>query len=99
MEVKMGVPIFDPTVVPEVDPSQPALRDGKLAGKVVGILWNSKPGGDRLMRYVMEELRADGLDPALARGCQNEYDTRPAAKETYDEMAECCDLAITAVGD
>ncbi len=105
MEVKTGatsaagVPIFDPTVAPEVDPSRRAPRKGGLAGKRVGLLWNSKPGGDRLMRYVMEELRADGLDPSLAREFKKEYDTRPATEETYDAMAESCDLAITAMGD
>jgi hypothetical protein len=99
MEVKTGVPIYDPTVEPEIDPSRPALRDDALSGKRVGLLWNSKVGGDKLMRFVLDELKADGLDPALAQEFKKEYDTRPAKKETYDAMAENCDLAITAVGD
>ncbi len=99
MEVRTGIPIFDPTVEPEIDPSRPAFRDGVLAGKKVGLLWNSKAGGDKLMRFILEELRADGLDSDNAAEFKKEYDTRPAKKETYDEMAESCDLAITAVGD
>ena len=99
MEAQTGVPIFDPSVEPDIDPSRPAVRDGVLAGKRVGLLWNSKPGGEKLMHYVLEELRASGLDPALAREFKKEYDTRPAKKETYDAMAEGCDLVITAVGD
>jgi len=99
MEVQARVPIFDPSVVPETDPSQPAVRDRTLAGKRVGLLWNSKPGGEKLMHFIMEELRSSGLNPSLAREFKKEYDTRPAKKETYDAMAESCDLAITAVGD
>ncbi len=98
MEVRTGVPIFDPTVEPEIDPSRPAFRDGALSGKKVGLLWNSKVGGDKLMRFVLEALRADGLDPDAAE-FKKEYDTRPAKKETYDEMSASCDLVITAVGD
>ncbi len=99
MEVRTGGPIYDPAVEPEIDPSRPASRDGALAGKKVGLLWNSKVGGDKLMRFVLEELRADGLDSDNAAEFKKEYDTRPAKKETYDAMAESCDLAITAVGD
>ncbi len=99
MKVRTGVPIFDPTVEPEIDPSRPAPREGGLGGKKVGLLWNSKVGGDKLMRFVLEELRADGLDPDSAAEFKKEYDTRPATKETYDEMSANCDLVITAVGD
>ena len=51
------------------------------------------------MRYILDELRADGADPNLAVELSKEYDTRPAKPEVYAEMAEKCDLAITAVGD
>ena len=54
------VPIFDPAVAPEIDPAKPAPRGGGLEGKRVGTLWNGKVGGDKLMRFVLEELRAGG---------------------------------------
>lgn len=94
-----AIPIYDPTVEPEVEAGDRPRRDGALAGKRIGLLWNSKVGADRLMRYVLEELRADGADPARAVELSKEYDTRPARPEVYAEMAEKCDLAITAVGD
>ncbi len=94
-----AIPIYDPTVEPAVEAEDRPHRDGALAGKRIGLLWNSKVGADRLMRYVLEELRADGADPDLAVALSKEYDTRPAKPEVYAEMAEKCDLAITAVGD
>ncbi|MEE9274982.1 MAG: hypothetical protein V3V62_06725 [bacterium] len=98
-KAKTGVPIYDPTVEPEIDPARPAPREGALSGKRVGLLWNSKAGGDKLMRFVLEALRAGGADLSLAAEIKKEYDTRPASKAAYDEMAEKCDLIITAVGD
>lgn len=97
--VDAAIPIYDPTVEPEIEAGERPGRDGALAGKRVGLLWNSKVGADRLMRYVLEELRTDGADPGLAVELSKEYDTRPAKPEVYAEMAEKCDLAITAVGD
>lgn len=94
-----AIPIYDPTVEPEAEAGERPGRDGALEGRRIGLLWNSKAGGDRLMRYVLEELEADGADPALAVELSKEYDTRPAKPEVYAEMAERCDLAITAVGD
>ncbi len=94
-----AVPIYDPTVEPEVKIEGRAARGGALEGKRIGLLWNSKVGGDKLMRYVLEELRSSGADPALAVEIMKEYDTRPAPPEIYAEMAERCDLVLTAVGD
>ena len=94
-----AIPIYDPTVEPETEAGERPRRDGALAGRRIGLLWNSKAGGDKLMRYALEELRADGADPALALELSKEYDTRPARPEVYAEMAERCDLPITAVGD
>ncbi len=97
--VDTAIPIYDPTVEPEIEDERRIERDGALAGKRIGLLWNSKVGADKLMRYVLEELRTDGADPDLAVALSKEYDTRPAKPEMYAKMAEKCDLAITAVGD
>lgn len=97
--VEAAIPIYDPTVEPEIETEDRTSRDGALSGKRIGLLWNSKVGADKLMRYILDELRADGADPDLAVELSKEYDTRPAKPEVYAEMAEKCDLAITAVGD
>ena len=93
------IPIYDPTVEPEIETEVRTNRDGALSGKRIGLLWNSKVGADKLMRYILDELRTDGADPDLSVELSKEYDTRPAKPEVYAEMAEKCDLAITAVGD
>ena len=97
--VDTAIAIFDPTVEPEIETGERPNRDGALSGKRIGLLWNSKVGADKLMRYILDELKEDGADPDLAVELSKEYDTRPAKPEVYAEMAQKCDLAITAVGD
>ena len=99
METETPVPIFDPAVAPEIDPAKPAPRGGGLEGKRVGTLWNGKVGGDKLMRFVLEELRAGGADLRLAIERRKDTDTRPAKPETCDEIARECDFVLISLGD
>ena len=58
--VETAIPIYDPTVEPEIETEDRTNRDGVLAGKRIGLLWNSKVGADKLMRYILDELKEDG---------------------------------------
>ena len=77
--------------------ARPARRG--LEGKRVGTLWNGKVGGDKLMRFVLEELRAGGADLRLALERRKDTDTRPAKPEACDEIARECDLVLISLGD
>jgi hypothetical protein len=93
------IPIFDPTVEMNTNEENPAKRKSDLNKKKCGLLWNSKIGGDKLMHFILEELNKKGITPSEIVELKKEYDTRPAKKEMYEEMAKKCDFVITAVGD
>ena len=93
------VPIFDPTVEMNTNKEILAERKSDLNTKKCGLLWNSKIGGDKLMHFILSELNRKGIKPSEILELKKEYDTRPAKKEIYEEMAKKCDFVITAVGD
>ena len=93
------IPIFDPTVEMNTNEENPAKGKYDLNKKKFGLLWNSKIGGDKLMHFILEELNKKGITPSEIVELKKEYDTRPAKKEMYEEMAKKCDFVITAVGD
>ena len=93
------IPIFDPTVEMNTEEENLAERASDLNQKRCGLLWNSKIGGDKLMHFILQELQKKGIIPLEIIELKKEYDTRPAKKEMYEEMAKKCDFAITAIGD
>ncbi len=99
MEIKTSIPIYNPTIEPKPEPAQRVPRDDTLSGKRIGLLWNSKVNGDKLMRYVLEELRANGVNVSIAVELKKENYTRPALPETYDVLSEECDVVLAAIGD
>ena len=93
------IPIFDPTVEMDISKENPAERKSNLNLKKCGLLWNSKIGGNKLMHFILEELQTKGITPSEIIELKKEYDTRPAKREMYEEMANKCDFVITAIGD
>ncbi len=96
---KNRIPIFDPTVEMNTSKENPAERKSNLNQKKCGLLWNSKIGGNKLMHFILEELQTKGITPSEIIELKKEYDTRPAKREMYEEMANKCDFVITAIGD
>jgi hypothetical protein len=68
-----------------------------LAGKVVGLLDNTKEQADVILEAVGEDLRKRyGVADVVFR--RKEYFSRPAAAQLIDEMAKKVQVAIAAVG-
>ncbi len=74
----------------------PRLHD--LDGKIVGFLWNNKPGGDIFLSHIQKRLseRFRIAGTSWQRKIP-ERDTRGAT--VLDDMARTCDVIINGVGD
>jgi len=91
--------------LPFIDPSrggtrarlQRAARPGDLAGKVVGLLDNTKEQADIILEAIGEELkRRYGVAQVIMR--RKKFFSKPARPELIDEMASQVQVAIAAVG-
>jgi hypothetical protein len=91
------LPFIDPTRGGSRTRLQRAPRPMDLAGKVVGLLDNTKEQADIILATMGEELcRRYGASEVLMR--RKEFFSRPATPELLDDMAEKVDVAVAAVG-
>jgi hypothetical protein len=74
-----------------------APRPIDLAGKVVGLLDNTKEQADVILEAVADELRARyGVAKVIIR--RKEYYSKPATAALMDDMAKEVQVAAAAVG-
>ena len=91
------LPFIDPTRGGSKAKLQRAPRPMDLAGKVVGLLDNTKEQADIILETIGEELRSRyGVADVVM--CRKEYFSKPAKPELIDEMAKKVQVAIAAVG-
>jgi hypothetical protein len=94
----MTIRFLDPTQGPEVLPAARAARRPLGRPAVLGLLSNTKPNADRLLRLVAEEL-ARRLSVGRVVEVVKESSSVNARDELLDRLAEECDWVVTAVGD
>jgi hypothetical protein len=91
------LPFIDPTRGGSKTRLQRAPRPMDLAGKVVGLLDNTKEQADIILETVGADLRKRyGVADVVFR--RKQYFSRPATAELIDEMAGKVQVAIAAVG-
>ena len=91
------LPFIDPTRGGAKMRLQRAPRPMDLAGKVIGLLDNTKEQADIILEAVCEDLRRRyGVAEVVMR--RKEYFSKPATTELIDEMAKKVQVAIAAVG-
>ena len=91
------LPFIDPTRGGSRTRLQRAPRPMDLAGKVVGLLDNTKEQADIILAAVGEDLRRRyGVAAVVVR--RKEFFSKPAKPELLDEMANKVQVAIAAVG-
>ncbi len=91
------LPFIDPTRGGTKTRLERAPRPMDLAGKVVGLLDNTKEQADVILETIGEELRKRyGVADVIMR--RKEFFSRPAKPELLDEMAKKVQVAIAAVG-
>ena len=90
-----NIDIINPTADREIKAGQLATRNGKLAGRKIGLLDNSKPNADKYLEYVAELLQEKnpGIEIVFRRKM-----TRTEA-DCLPELKERCDYVITAFAD
>lgn len=91
------MPFIDPTRGGSKTKLQRAPRPMDLAGKVVGLLDNTKEQADVILEAVGEALRDRyGVAEVIIR--RKEFFSKPAKPELLDEIAKKAQVAIAAVG-
>jgi hypothetical protein len=77
---------------------QPAPRIPSLDGKVLGVLYNGRAGGDVVLKELLGLLKSKySLDSVVFRTKPHAWVSAP--EETFQELAQSCQVAITGVGD
>ena len=88
--------ILDPTSKSSARSAELASRPASLLGLRVGLLHNTKPGGDILLRTIAEQLSRDySLTSVVWRS--KPLPTIPAS--FVHEMSDQCDVVIAALAD
>ena len=91
------LPFIDPTRGGARAKLQRAPRPMDLAGKVVGLLDNTKEQADIILQTIGEDLRKRyGVADVIMR--RKEFFSRPAKPELLDDMANKVQVAVAAVG-
>jgi hypothetical protein len=91
------LPWIDPTAGGGKAKLAMAPRPMDLAGKVVGLLDNTKEQGELILRTIGDALRErHGVARVVVR--RKEHYSKPATDALIDEMAKEVQVAIAAVG-
>jgi hypothetical protein len=92
-----ALPWIDPTAGSGKAKVALAPRPMDLAGKVIGLLDNTKEQGDIILETIGEALRErHGVARVVIR--RKEHYSKPATGALIDEMAKEVQLAVAAVG-
>ena len=88
---------IDPTACGNKPKIEMALRPSDLAGKVVGLLNNTKEQGELILTTIGDALRARyGVAGIILR--TKETFSKPAPVDMINEMADKVQVAVTALG-
>jgi len=92
------IEVLDPTVLPQKESTLLADRPETLNGSIVGLLANGKRNSEELLEHVYEILNEEhNLGVMITDNKGNA--SRPCPPELLQDMADKCDVVITASGD
>ncbi len=90
--------ILNPTSGPAKGKVTMARRTGTLEGQTLGVIWNGRPYGDKVINAVVDQLRQKyNFETVVFR--KKPFIGNVAPKEIQEEMINTCDMVITGVGD
>ena len=89
--------LIDPSAGPGAQLILPARRSGTLAGKVLGLLDNTKEQGDIILETIAAALRErHGVARVVAR--RKEHYSKQAPDSLIEELAQEADVVVCALG-
>jgi len=93
----MGVRFLNPSLEGDLG-FQEAARVSTLNGKVLGVLYNGRAGGDVVLKELLGLLESKyNLEGVVFRTKPHAWVSAPA--EIFQELAQSVEVAITGVGD
>lgn len=90
--------LIDPTIPAKEGQSIRAPALGSLEGRTIGLLWNHKQNGDRLLTETAARLQSRFGGKVLPMAAKNNA-SAPAPAELLTNLSPECDYLITAAGD
>ena len=90
-------------VVPEAPaPAAEAVVDERRIDKKgirLGVLDNSKGNADHLLRFMVDKLKASGVEVSSVVSLRKSSVSLPAPAEILDELASEADVVVSAMAD
>ena len=90
--------VLDPRQKPSADMVVPAKRLTSLTNKRLGLLWNNRLGGDRLLKHVAELLNQK-YHFAEIYFTKKTFIGNAAPVEIIDDLVSRVDAVVVGVGD
>lgn len=97
--VTQKIVVLNPTAEGKGQEVRRARRTIRLEGRVMGIIWNGKPGGDILLGRFGEVLRERFHFPQILKLDERADMHSGLAESVIDEFSRKCDFVIIGVGD
>ena len=94
----MGYVFLDPRQGLSTGAVEPAERLASLDGKRIGVLWNNRPGGDKLLHELVR-LLGERHDLADVYFTKKPFIGNEAPEDVIEEVLAHADAAIVGVGD
>lgn len=92
------IAVLRPTGVDIVDTAKAAKREASLEGKRIGLVWNHKDYGDRLLDAVEELFKEKHPEAILSRWQLKECCKKPPEGE-LESVAAQVDAVVYTLGD
>lgn len=96
-KAETGLILLEPVAEEEATTYPLARRVLELSGQRIGFLDNSKERADEILA-VIEEMLSERFEYGEVLRRRKRYYTKNAPPELIEELAERCDLVVTAVG-
>ena len=98
MASEVGIKVLNPTIAPNTERNLMAIRPESLDGTTIGLLANGKRNSVELLKHVYDVLKENN-DVKLGIEENKGNASRPCPGDILSNVADNCDLVITASGD
>lgn len=92
------ITVLDPTAKSTRKVIEMSVRPNRLEGKVVGLVWNGKPGGDVLLDAFAEQINKTFHLGQVLTHKKPDFALGIAEDFLY-ELSAKCDFVIVGIGD